>query len=221
MGELETLALMIALVLGGTGLIGKQLIDLLVQDSFYSKVVAISRKPLYVNHPKLEVVSVDFEKLSQYKTHLKADVIFCCLGTTMKQAGSKEAFKKVDYTYPLEIAKLGQDQGASRYLLISALGANKNSVIYYNQIKGEIEEAIAVLGYESFHIFRPSLLLGDRKEPRAGEDTAKIVYKLFKFLIPQKYQAIDSSKVANAMLFYGKQSIHGKFIHESLELQNF
>ena len=103
----------------------------------------------------------------------------------------------------------------------SLLDVAITSWFYYNKIKGEVEEAIAAVEFESFHIFRPSLLLGERKEPRPGEHAAKMVYKLFSFLIPQKYQAIDSSKVANAMLFYGKQPEKGKFIHESRELQNF
>jgi uncharacterized protein YbjT (DUF2867 family) len=220
-GEIKTLAFMIALVLGSTGLIGEQLIQRLLQDNTYSRVKALSRHPLNVNHPKLQVILVDFENLDHYKVQLNADVIFCCLGTTMKQAGSKEAFKKVDYDYPLKTAQLGKAQGATRYLLISALGASKNSAIYYNQIKGEIEGVIEAIGFESFHILRPSLLLGHRKEPRVGEGAAKMVYKIFGFLIPQKYQAIDSSKVANAMLFYGKQHEKGTFVHESRELQNF
>ncbi len=212
---------MTALVLGCTGLIGKQLVQRLVQDNSYSKIKAVSRSPLDFNDPKVENIIVGFEQLQHQSDHLKADVIFCCLGTTMKQAGSKAAFEKVDYTYPLEVAKLGKATGASRYLLVSALGANKSSSIYYNQIKGQIEEAIAAVKFESFHIFRPSLLLGERQEKRAGEDTAKIIYKIFGFLIPQKYQGIESAKVANAMLFYGKQPGKGMFIHESRELQNF
>lgn len=211
---------MIALVVGSTGLIGTQLIQLLLKDDYYSKVKAVSRTPLALNHAKLDNIIVDFEKLEQYQDQLKADVVFCCLGTTMKQAGSKEKFKKVDYEYPLQVAQIGKSNGASRYLLTSALGANKKSSIYYNQIKGQVEEAIDAVAFESFHIFRPSLLLGNRKEVRAGEDAAKLVYKFLGFLIPKKYQGIESSKVAAALLFYGKQSSKGKFIHESVELQN-
>ena len=212
---------MTALVLGSTGLVGAQLIQRLLEDNSYSKIKVVSRHTIDLNHHKVENVIVDFEMLEHYRDQLKADVIFCCLGTTMKQAGSKEVFKKVDYKYPLDVAKISKSQGSSRYLLISALGANKNSSFYYNQIKGQIEEAIQALGFASFHIFRPSLLLGDRKEARVGEEAAKKVYKIFGFLIPPKYRAIDSGKVANAMLFYGKQTKEGMFVHESNELQNF
>ena len=211
----------IALLAGSTGLIGKQLLQLLLQDEAYSLVKAITRKPLEFNHPKLENIVLNFDDITSAGDKLKADDIFCCLGTTMKQAGSKAAFEKVDYLYPLEIALLAKNQGASQYLLISALGADPVSSIYYNQIKGRTEASINVVGFESVHIFRPSLLLGDRAEARTGEDAAKLVYKIFGFLIPLKYQSIDSGRVARAMLYFAKESKPGKFIHESAELQRF
>lgn len=210
-----------ALVIGSTGLIGRQLLKLLLQDNTYLEVKAISRKPLDSSHAKLENLLVDFDNLADYGSKLNADVVFCCLGTTMKDAGSKEAFKKVDYDYPLLVARVAKASGASAYLLVSALGANRNSSIYYNQIKGEIEAAVEGVGFETYHIFRPSLLLGDRPQKRVGEAAAKAVYKFLGFLIPAKYKAIESIKVARAMLFYGKQLAKGKFIHESGEMQQF
>ncbi|HEY8936755.1 MAG TPA: NAD(P)H-binding protein [Cyclobacteriaceae bacterium] len=212
----------IALLAGSTGLIGRQLLQLLLQDEAYSTVKAISRKPLEINHPKLEnIVLHNFDDITSAGDKLKADDVFCCLGTTMKQAGSKEAFEKVDYVYPLEIALLARNHGSSQYLLVSALGANPASAIYYNQIKGRTETSINVVGFDSIHIFRPSLLLGDRAEPRTGEDAAKVVYKIFGFLIPLKYKSIDAARVARAMLSFAKENKPGRFIHESAELQRF
>jgi len=208
----------VALIAGSTGLIGSQLLELLLEDNFYSKVIALSRKPLSMSHTKLEIVLVE---ASELKTHrdLKADDVFCCLGTTIKQAKTKEAFRKVDYDYTVELAQLLKNNGASHFLLVSALGADKTSGIFYNKVKGEVEDAISTLGFNAFHIFRPSLLIGLRKESRAGEDAAKVFYKLFGFLIPKKYKGIESIKVARAMLSFAKENKQGKFIHESMELQ--
>lgn len=208
-----------ALVAGATGLIGSQLLPLLLSSDRYEHVKVLTRKALQIEHPKLENLIVNFDQLSTVGQLLKADDVFCCLGTTMKKAKSKEAFRKVDYTYPLELAKLSKQQGARQYLLVSALGANKDSSIFYNAVKGEVEVAIDAVGFESLDIFRPSLLLGPRKEHRSGEDAAKWFYKIFGFLIPEKYQAIESVKVARAMLHFAGQDQPGKYIYESKSLQ--
>lgn len=209
-----------ALVAGSTGLIGGQLLELLLADNSYSKVIAISRKPLSISNPRLENIVMEASELKNH-TPLKADDVFCCLGTTIKQAKTKEAFRKIDYDYPVDLASMLKTNGATQYLLVSALGADKNSRIFYNQVKGEVEEAISAYQFVSFHIFRPSLLVGPRKESRAGEDAAKIFYKIFGFLIPAKYKDIESIKVARAMVKFAKDNKPGKFIHESGELQNF
>lgn len=210
-----------ALIAGATGLIGSQLLPLLLNSDRYERVKTLTRSTLHLEHPKLENHIVNFDQLSSSGHLLKADDVFCCLGTTMKKARSKETFREVDYTYPLELAKLSKQHGARQYLLVSALGANKNSSIFYNIVKGEVEEAIETVGFESFHIFRPSLLLGPRTEHRSGEDAAKWFYKIFGFLIPEKYQAIESLKVAKAMLHYAGENKAGKHIYESRSLQQF
>ncbi|HEY3429560.1 MAG TPA: NAD(P)H-binding protein [Cyclobacteriaceae bacterium] len=210
-----------ALVVGATGLIGKQLLQLLLDDPYYEKVKAITRKPLALRHQKLENLVLSFETLSAHYASLKADDVFCCLGTTIRIAKTKEAFRKVDFDYPVEVARLSKNQGATQYLLISALGADKNSKIFYNKVKGEVEEAIAQLSFRSFHIFRPSLLLGDRTEERAGEGAATIFFKVFGLLIPARYKAIDSAKVARGMLASAKLNEAGIFFHESKELQSY
>ena len=211
----------IALVAGSTGLIGNQLVTLLLQDSNYSKVIALSRKPLSISNPKLENIILEADQLDNCHQQLMADDVFCCLGTTMKHARSKAAFRKVDFDYPLQLAKTLKQNGAQQFLLVSALGANKNSRIFYNQVKGEVEEAITSVGFSALHIFRPSLLLGPRKEQRSGEDAAKVFYKIFGFLIPKKYQGLESIKVARAMQVLAKETLSGKFVHESDALQKY
>jgi uncharacterized protein YbjT (DUF2867 family) len=210
-----------ALLAGSTGLVGNQLLSLLLEDSHYLMVKAISRNALSIRHPKFQNLVLDFNRLSEQYERLKATDVFCCLGTTMRKAGSKEAFRKVDFDYPLELARITRNLGANQFQLITALGADKNSGIFYNRVKGEIEEAIGNIGFTSYHIFRPSLLLGPREERRSGEGKIKAVYRILGWAIPQKYKAIESVKVARAMLHYAKQTQRGTFIHESNELQDF
>jgi uncharacterized protein YbjT (DUF2867 family) len=209
-----------ALVAGSTGLIGNQLLKILLESNRYDVVKAITRHDLAITHAKLVQLKIDFANLSEYKD-LQADDVFCCLGTTMAKAKSKEKFQLVDLTYPVELAKAAQALGSKQYLLVSALGADKKSSIYYNRIKGEVEAEIQKFKFESIHIFRPSLLLGSRSESRPGEDAAKIFYKFFGFLLPGKYKAVDAEKVARAMLHFASKEERGIFIHESMELQNF
>lgn len=222
MGELNDSGKMkTALIAGATGLIGKQVLQLLLEDSYYSSVKAITRKPLDVQHPKLENIILNFDQMDLRRDALKADDVFCCLGTTIRVAKTKEAFRKVDYDYPVELARVTKSMGASQYLLISALGADKNSSVFYNRVKGEVEEAIRAIEFNTFHVFRPSLLLGDRTEERVGEGAATSFFKIFGFLIPLKYKAIESAKVARAMLHFAKTNNTGFHILESSALQKF
>ncbi len=209
-----------ALIAGGTGLIGGQLLELLIASNQYDKVVAITRKALPA-HLKLVQVQMPLDKIPELHETFKADDIFCCLGTTIGKAGSKEKFRQVDFEYPLMLARNSLALGAKQYLIVSALGAAKDSSIFYNQVKGEVEEAISSVGFQTLHIFRPSLLIGPRTEARTGEEAAKVFYKIFDFLIPKKYKATESIKVAKAMVHFASQEQKGKFIHESVELQNF
>ena len=208
-----------ALLAGATGLVGKQLLTLLLDDSAYKIIKVISRRGLTFTHEKIENIVIDFNALhtvSEAVFHV--DDVFCCLGTTIAQAGSKEAFKKVDFEYPLQIAQRAKAAGASQYLLVSALGACKDSCIFYNAVKGQVEEAIGILQYHTTHVFRPSLLLGDRQEKRTGERLAAVVSKYLNFLIPQKYKPVNAYSVAQAMEYWAKQEKMGFFIHESSEI---
>lgn len=211
----------VAVIAGTTGLVGNLLLDLLLNDEHYARVIALSRKPLDRQHPKLQNIVVDFDRLEEYAEQLRADDVFCCLGTTIRQAGSQTAFRKVDFDYPLNLARVTKGQGAKQYLLVTALGSDKASSIFYNRVKGEVEEAIGRVGFDFYHIFQPSMLLGDRKEARTGEGVGKAVMITLDFLIPKKYKAINAVKVARGMLAVAKQNQPGAHIHVSGQLQDY
>lgn len=210
-----------AIIAGATGLIGSQLLELLLTTDTYTHVIVLSRKPLTRTHPKLHNFQVDFEQLDEYTIQLKGDDVYCCLGTTMKQAGSKEAFHKVDFEYPVAVAAITRQRGARQFFIVTALGANKDSSFFYNRVKGEVQEAVGKMGFESLHIFQPSLLLGHRTEKRRGEGAGEVVMKGLDFLIPKKYKAIESAKVARAMIGFALKNMSGTFIHVSEELQDY
>jgi uncharacterized protein YbjT (DUF2867 family) len=221
MGEIEGNHNLVktALIAGSTGLVGAQLLQLLLDSHRYDKVIAITRKELRTHHKLIQHLN-NGENLILDPTW-RIDDVYCCLGTTIAKARSKEKFYQVDFTYPYDLAKGSQELGARQFLIVTALGAQKKSPVYYNRVKGEIEEALSKLGFNSLHILRPSLLLGDRNEKRTGEEAAKIFYRIFGFIIPKKYKAIDAAKVARAMLHFASMDKQGEFIHESEELQDF
>jgi uncharacterized protein YbjT (DUF2867 family) len=211
----------VALLAGSTGLIGGQLLTLLLADDYYTSVVAVSRKPLGISNPKLTNVVCELHELGTALVEVNANDVFCCLGTTMRNAKTKEAFRAVDFDAPLALAHITKQNGATNYLIVSALGANKDSSIFYNRVKGEVEEAIDQVGFDCLHILQPSLLMGPRKEQRAGEGAAQTFYKIFGFLIPKKYAAIESIKVARALIAFAKQQRFGKHLHSSAEMQDY
>jgi uncharacterized protein YbjT (DUF2867 family) len=208
-----------ALLAGGTGLVGSQLLLLLLDSPRYDKIIAVGRTSLGVVHPKLEDRTVDFNSLSLGSQ--KIDDVFCCLGTTMKQAKTKEAFHRVDVTYPVALASQAKILGSSQFFLVSAMGASASSMIYYNRQKAEVEQRIKDTGFKSLHIFRPSLLLGQRTNRRAGEESAQQAFRMIGFLIPKKYKAIEGATVARAMLACASKDEQGFFVHESKEMQGF
>lgn len=208
-----------ALIIGASGLIGKHLTQKLLASIYYEKVSVIVRKPLNIIHPKLEQIVMDFDNLDASK--VLADDIFCCLGTTMKQAGSKGAFYKVDFTYPLNFAKAGLANGTKQFLVVSSMGADEKSMIYYSRVKGEIEKALNDLGYPTLIILRPSMLEGERENPRMGEKIGNVVMNFLAPLIPDNYKVIAGEKVAKAMLELAQRNIKNKNIFESGSLQKF
>lgn len=203
-----------AVLIGASGLIGSQLLPLLLDSDAYQKVVLLVRKPLPIQHPKLTVCVVDFGNRSQLKEALPDNpVIFCCVGTTRKKVkGNKPAYRKVDHDIPVNIGQLAFEKGAPAYLLVSAVGADANSSNFYLQLKGETEAAIGKLSIPSVYIFRPSLLLGRRNESRPGEYIAQKLMPSLSFLFNgkySKYKPITASQVANAMLHASIQEAPG------------
>jgi uncharacterized protein YbjT (DUF2867 family) len=208
-----------AIIAGSTGLIGSELLTMLLSSPRYERVIALTRKPLAIRSDKLTVINTDLDTIHDHKNELIGDDVYCCLGTTMAKAGSKEKFYAVDYQYPLELAKITKANGAKQFLIVTALGADKKSMIFYNRVKGEIEASLREMGFEALHIFRPSLLLGDRKESRKVEKLGMALFTTFDFLIPRKYKAIGAFDVARAMLHYASLDRNGAFVHLSADLQ--
>jgi uncharacterized protein YbjT (DUF2867 family) len=207
-----------AVVLGATGLIGEQLVQQLLDDAAFSNVRILVRRPVQLSHPKLEVEIVHFDDLNEYRSKLgRGDCIFCCIGTTDgKVKGDKAAYRKIDFDIAVNAAKLGKDAGFTSYLLVSSVGANEKAGNFYLKLKGEVETVIAALGFLSFHIFRPSILLGKRKEFRFGEVIGKGVMRALSVLFVgplQKYKGVEARTVAKAMIIVARSGNKGKFIY--------
>ena len=212
-----------ALIAGASGLVGSELLKKLLDNNNYSMIYSVVRKPSGLNHSKLNELVVDFSNLSEELNKIDhVDHVFCCLGTTIKVAGSKEAFKTVDYFYPLIHAKWAEQKKTSRFLMITAMGADSKSSIFYNRVKGEAENDISKLALPSITFFRPSLLIGNRKESRAGEKLAIVFFKAISFLFigPLKnYKGIHVSKVAEAMMQAAQNAKTGKEVILSGSMQ--
>lgn len=203
-----------AIVAGATGAIGKALLYQLIEDNRYLKIIALSRKPITVKHHKLSNVIVDFDKLQLTHEH-GADDVFCCLGTTIKQAGSQEAFYKIDHDCVVNFAKQCKQLGATQFILVTAMGANADAAIFYNKVKGETELSVANVGFKTFITVRPSLLLTKRNEFRLGEAIMQPVMRLLQFVFVgplKQYKAIKVETVAAAMRYYANTNLTGKHV---------
>lgn len=207
-----------ALIIGATGLVGKTLTQQLLDANYYTSVRVLVRRKTFAPHPKLHEVIIDFESLTDCLC--VADHVFCTLGTTIKRAGSKQAFRKVDYEYPLTFANKCLQGGSRVFCLVTAMGADSKSLIFYNQVKGDVEQAITQLPIPQIGIFRPSMLVGNREEHRLGESIGQRVMEIFDFLIPAKYKAISADKVARAMVLFAQQEQPGVTIMESDAMLN-
>lgn len=191
-----------AIVLGATGLIGSQLLKLLMNDDQFSKIIIPTRRSVGIQHPKVEELIIDFNQSDTYQSSIKGDVFFSCLGTTIKKAGSKAAMHKVDYTYQYEMAKSAFENNVQTHVLVSSSNAKANSYIFYSRLKGELEEAVSKLGFSRLLIFRPSVLMGERPEKRFGEEFGAKFINGLGVILPflRKYRGIQGAEVAQAML---------------------
>lgn len=211
-----------ALLAGATGLVGGYVLQILLAHPNISQILVITRRPLTQQHDKLQTIIADNNTLLQVEAALRADMVFCCLGTTIKKAGNQDNFYRIDHDYPVQLATLARAHGATHFALISAIGANANSRIFYNKVKGETERDVIALGYEQCHIVRPSLILGERMEKRFGEDIMKKFSSILNPLLigkAQKYRAIHAKTIAQAMVDKMlNTSITGTYIHENNHL---
>jgi uncharacterized protein YbjT (DUF2867 family) len=192
-----------AIIAGASGLVGTALVNQLIDNSDYAKIHLLVRNPLNISSEKIVEHIVDFENLDQLNIDEPIHHAFCLLGTTIKKAKTKESFRKVDFEYVYNFAKKARELNVNKFLVVSALGANPKSAIFYNRVKGEIENELKALDFMHYFIFRPSLLMGNRKENRAGEKTAIAIYKVINPLFIgklNKYKGIQAKQVAKGMV---------------------
>src|SRR6202165_3268338 len=204
---------MIATLIGSTGLTGSFLVRKLLADSAITKVISVSRKPLNISNAKLtEVLVSDLAELPSIASKIRGEIYFCCLGTTIKAAGSKENFEKVDHAAIVAFAKIAKAHDAKAFTLVSAMGANANSMFFYNQVKGRTENDVKALGLRSLIIFKPALLVGPRHEFRLAENIATKTLVPLAQLLPartQKSLITEAETLAMRMLTEGKAASGG------------
>lgn len=211
-----------ALLFGATGLIGGYCLELLLEHPNYQRVVVFTRRRLKKEHDRLEQHVIDFDKLPDYRSLVAGNDLFLCLGTTMQKAGSKMAFFKVDYTYAYQAARMAADNGVNQLLLVSSVGADPDSLIFYSRVKGLLERAVRKMDFWAIHIFRPSVLLGERNENRWGEQLAGRIGKGIDYLtggMLTKYRPIEAEVVARAMINAAQGLEDGVFTYPSHYLQ--
>jgi uncharacterized protein YbjT (DUF2867 family) len=205
---------------GATGLVGRECLKLLLERAEFSRVVVFVRRQVQFDlspaqHEKLELHLIHFDRLASHASLFAVDQVLCALGTTIRKAGSQQAFRTVDFAYPAEIARLALERGARHFLLVSALGADARSRVFYNRVKGELEDAVLALPYRAHTIVRPSLLLGQREETRLAE---KIGEKLA-FLAPRKYKPVHARDVALSLISAAAADRAGVNVIESEQIQ--
>ncbi len=207
-------------VFGGTGLVGGHLVELLAHHHPDTRIRVPIRRPVdrWDARPSVEGVRVDFDALPQSVERWSAAVVFLCLGTTIRDAGSEAAFRRVDLEYTVEAARLAAASGARTALLVSSVGADADSSFFYPRIKGEAEAAVAALPFETVHLLRPSLLLGDRRETRLKETLAGWALRLLRPVLVgplRKQRPIEARWVARAMMHLAEDPGSGRFVHEA------
>lgn len=207
-----------AIIIGASGLIGSSLTRILLNDSRVREVVALVRKSLNIHHPKLTEHVVDFDDERSYAAYVNGDALFCCLGTTKKKSPDQAVYRKVDFDYPLSFAKIASANSVDQFHLVSALCADSQSVIFYNRLKGELEEAVKGIRFKRICIYQPSLLDGAREESRPMEKVGISAMRILNPLLIgplKKYRSIKASTVAKAMAITAHENLDGIFIYPS------
>jgi uncharacterized protein YbjT (DUF2867 family) len=209
-------------IVGATGLVGGELLVQLLADPDIDAIHVLARRrlsgPELERNPRLFQHQVDFNHLDE-AAWPACDILFCCLGTTIKKAGSQQAFREVDFDYVVDAARCARRAGARRLLVVSAMGADADSRIFYNRIKGEMERAVATLGYESVVILRPSLIAGERRERRPIEHFWQAAFTIINRILPRNYQSVPAKSVAAAMQASARTAATGLTIVESGQIQ--
>jgi uncharacterized protein YbjT (DUF2867 family) len=211
-----------AIVAGASGLVGEHVLRRLLADGHYERVVAFVRGPLNLTHRRLEQRTIDYERIGRMSAFPKAEDVFCCLGTTIKKAGSPEAFRKVDVEYVARLAEVSVRAGSSQFLLVSAVGASARSGNFYLRCKGETEDMVRALPFRGVQIFRPSFLLGHRLERRAGEAFGIAAARLLSPAMvgpARRYRPIRADDVAKAMMLVARDSPPGIHVYEADAMQ--
>lgn len=208
------------LVAGATGLVGSKLVDELLADPGCGSVHVLARRPTKRAHAKLHEHVIDFARPAAFAWPAVDDA-YCCLGTTIGKAGSEDAFRVVDHDYPLAVARGVLNHGARQFLFVSSMGADPHSKVFYSRVKGELESAVAALGFPTAIAFRPSLLAGERTESRFGERLALAVLGPLRVFVPRKYRPVADVAVARAMVAYAKRGLAGFHVVPSDAIQAF
>jgi len=205
-----------AIVIGATGLVGRECVKQLVARPEFERVTALARRawPDDLQSPRLRTVVIDFDRFEEWPDVFRTSHVFCAFGTTIKQAGSQQRFRQVDFEYPLRVAESARAAGARHFLLVSSVGASPASRGFYLRVKGDLENAIIALGFRSVTVVRPSLLLGDRKEFRLGEELAT----RFSWAFPRRYRAVHAREVARALVNAAIEDRPGLRIIENPEI---
>lgn len=207
-----------ALVIGATGLVGEQLILQLLDHPEFDKVVVFGRRKTGLNHPRLEEILIDFDQPESWAERVKGDVVFSSLGTTIKTAKTKENQYRVDFTYQYEFAKAASQNGVSAYVLVSSLGADSKSLVFYSRMKGELDEAVAKLPFRKTIIVRPSILDGNRKEKRPAEKVSLAIMRFFSKIILKKYRPTPVDLLADKMIKLALGDFSGCVIIEGINI---
>jgi len=211
-----------ALVIGSTGLIGTELLKIILESPEYSQVVTFVKRDSGIHHSKLKQHLIDFDQPETYKNLVAGDDFFCTIGTTIKNAGSQNAFRQVDYEYPRQFASFAMQNKVKKFLIISSLNANAKSSNFYLKTKGDIQDFLKNCEFESVAVLQPSLLLGNRAEFRFGEKVGAFFMRTFSFIFQgnlKKYKAIEGKTVAKAMFKIAQRHDTGFKIYESNVIQ--
>jgi uncharacterized protein YbjT (DUF2867 family) len=191
-----------ALILGATGLTGSHLLDLLVNHIGYTIIKTPGRRAPEIKHPKIHFQQIDLEQnLVNHPELFDVDEVFVCIGTTQKKTPDKAAYRNIDYGIPLQAAKMAKKAGIQTFQVISALGADTGSRVFYNRLKGEMERDVMGVGIPFTYFLRPALIVGNRQEFRLGEGLAKSFFQLINPMIPEAYRSIDAHDIACAMVY--------------------